>query len=121
MARKNRDGNTLRRVLEYALRRDMTDAELASALDMSPAKYSRHKDDDHFPTYEQLGALADHYGLNATALRYDFGYLGSQEFEELHTILVEDVEDQEDRSPLVGANRKGARRRLRARTDIPSL
>lgn len=126
MARKNRDGNTIRRVLEYALRRGMTDAELAAALGMSPAKYSRHKDDDGFPSFEQLGQLADHFNLSATVLRYDFGYLGSQEFEELHSLLLED--DGPPVIPLAKASRKEARtttaitrRRLKARTDIPAL
>jgi hypothetical protein len=39
----------IRRVLEWLLNRDLTDADMAAALDVHPSNYSRHKDDDGYP------------------------------------------------------------------------
>jgi len=41
----NRDGKDIKRVLEWLLNRDFTDADLAAALGAPPSNYSRHKDD----------------------------------------------------------------------------
>ncbi|HWT49134.1 MAG TPA: hypothetical protein VN255_11335 [Mycobacterium sp.] len=45
MVHTNRDGKDIKRVLEWLLNRDFTDADLAAALGAPPSNYSRHKDD----------------------------------------------------------------------------
>jgi hypothetical protein len=51
------DGKPIRRVLEWLLNRDLTDADMAAALDVHPSNYSRHKDDDDYPSFEELTTL----------------------------------------------------------------
>jgi hypothetical protein len=57
MARTNMDGKPIRRVLEWLLNRDLTDADMAAALDVHPSNYSRHKDDDGYPSFEELARV----------------------------------------------------------------
>jgi transcriptional regulator with XRE-family HTH domain len=70
------DGQSIRRVLEWLLSRDLTDADLAAALDIPPATFSRHKDRQDFPTFEDLQQLGTAFGINPLMLQISFGYLG---------------------------------------------
>lgn len=73
MPRTNQDGKDLKLVLEWLCRRHIPDTELAAALDIPPTNYSRRKDADNFPTYEELEAFAAHFGLSKRALQIAFG------------------------------------------------
>lgn len=75
MPRTNQDGKDIRLVLEWLCRRRLSEAELATALDIPPANYNRRKDADDFPSFEELAKFADHYDLCQRALQIAFGYL----------------------------------------------
>jgi transcriptional regulator with XRE-family HTH domain len=79
MPRLNTQGKTLKRVLEWQIDRNITDAELASALKMPPATYSRRKDADDFPTFEELNRIGDALHVNPRWLQVEFGYLSKDE------------------------------------------
>lgn len=68
------DGRPIRRVLEWLLNRELTDAEMAGALDMPASSYSRHKDRDDYPTFEDLGRLGAAFDIDARMLQIAFGY-----------------------------------------------
>lgn len=84
----NRDGRDIKRVLEWLLRRRVVDAEIAKALGpMATATYSRRKEHDDFPTFEELEQIGDSFGLSAKVLQISFGYRGEDEL-----ILLNDEE-----------------------------
>jgi hypothetical protein len=68
------DGQPIRRVLEWLLNRELTDAEMAASLDMPASTYSRHKDDADYPTYEDLDRFGSTFGVDARMLQIAFGY-----------------------------------------------
>lgn len=74
MPRTSRDGKPIRRVLGWLLNRDLTDGDLATALGVDKTYFSRHKDDDEFPSFEDIAKLADAFGLCERALQISFGY-----------------------------------------------
>jgi hypothetical protein len=75
MTRTSQHGKSIRRVLEWLLNRDLTDAEMAKALGMSAANYSRRKDQDNFPTFEELTLFGEHFGISPLALQISFGFV----------------------------------------------
>jgi hypothetical protein len=77
MARTNMDGKPIRRVLEWLLNRALTDADMAAALDVHPSNYSRHKDDDGYPSFEELATLGEHFHVSPRMLQIAFGLLDS--------------------------------------------
>ena len=74
--RTNFDNKPIRRVLSWLTNTDLTDADLAEALEMPTTTFSRRKDDDEFPSFEELSTLAEHFKLSERALQITFGYLG---------------------------------------------
>ncbi len=74
MCRNNLDGKPIRRVLSWLTNQDLTDAELAAALDMPTTTFSRRKDEDDFPSYEELSTFADQFKLDSRALQIAFGH-----------------------------------------------
>jgi hypothetical protein len=68
-------GKAIRRVLEWLLNRDLTDADMAAALDVHPSNYSRHKDDEGYPSFEQLATLGEHFHVSPRMLQIAFGLL----------------------------------------------
>jgi excisionase family DNA binding protein len=68
-------GKPIRRVLEWLVNRDLTDAEMAKALGIPPANYSRRKDQDDFPNFEELTRFGEHFGVNPLVLQISFGFL----------------------------------------------
>src|ERR1700739_1886611 len=77
MARTNMDGKPIRRVLEWLLNRDLTDADMAAVLDVHPSNYSRHKDDDGYPSFEELTTLGEHFRGSPRILQIAFGLLNT--------------------------------------------
>ena len=75
MSRTNLDGKPIRRVLSWLTNQDLTDADLADALEIPTTTFSRRKDDDSFPSYEELTTLADHFELSERALQIAFGFV----------------------------------------------
>jgi len=71
--RTNQDGKNIKLVLEWLCRRHLPPIELAAALDIPPTNYSRRKDRDDFPNYDELGRFAGYFGLSALALQIAFG------------------------------------------------
>ena len=69
------DGKPIRRVLEWLLNRDLTDADMAAALDVHPSNYSRHKDDDDYPSFEELTTLGAYFHVSPKMLQIAFGLL----------------------------------------------
>lgn len=87
MARLNRGGRDIRRVLEWLLNRDVPDGEIGSALRLPKATYSRRKDADDYPDYAELTTLGEAFGLSARALQIAFGWRGEDE------LILLDVEE----------------------------
>lgn len=79
MSRKSKDGKSLKRILEWVFDRDVADGEIAGALQKPPATYSRYKDSDNFPTFEDLELVGNYFRLNPRWLQVEFGYLDVQE------------------------------------------
>lgn len=79
MTRTNHDGKHIKMVLSWLANRELTDGELAEALGVDKTYYSRHKDDDEYPTFEDLATLASAFGLSARTLQISFGYRGTDE------------------------------------------
>lgn len=48
---------------------------MAEALGIPTTNYSRRKDAEEFPSFEELARVAGHFGLSALALQVAFGYL----------------------------------------------
>jgi hypothetical protein len=90
MPRLSRQGKSLKRVLEWSLDRDITDVEIAAALDKAAATYSRRKDADDFPTFEELNAIAEQFGMNNRWLQIEFGYLEEDELADEQPPVVDD-------------------------------
>lgn len=78
MARTNQDGKEIRLVLSWLTGRNLVDADMAAALTMAPATYSRRKDSDDFPTFEELETFGQHFHLSARSLQVAFGHLGKE-------------------------------------------
>lgn len=74
MSVTNQDGKPIRSVLCWLLNRPLSDADMAEALDLPTTTFSRRKDADDFPSFEELTVFADHFGLDRRALQIDFGY-----------------------------------------------
>lgn len=80
MSRTSRDGKSIKLVLSWLTNRDdLTDGDVAAALGVDKTYFSRHKDDDDFPSYEDLNKLAESFGLCSRALQITFGYRGVDE------------------------------------------
>ena len=125
MARINMDGKPIRRVLEWLLNRDLTDADMAAALDVHPSNYSRHKDDDDYPSFEELATLGEHFHVSPRMLQIAFGLLDTDAL-----ILLDEDEMKQyleqgggNHMDPTGSGGKEVRksRRLSARADRPPL
>lgn len=71
----NQDGRTLKMLLEWELKRDVTDSEIGEALGKGPATYYRRKKDDDFPSFEELTVIGNHFGVKPLWLQVEFGYI----------------------------------------------
>ena len=96
-------------MLRWLTNRDIQDADMAAALGMPPATYSRRKNDDNFPTFEQLTALGAHFGCSARVLQIAFGWRGEDEL----VLLDEDeirqyIQQGGDVRPLTAADHADA-------------
>lgn len=105
--RTNKDGNDIRRVLEYALRREVPNREIAAVLGISESTYSRRQGDDTFPSFEDLATLAGEYGLVAAALQYDFGLIDDE--------AIEFLREHRSGHPTMTTSRKEVAQTQRAR------
>ena len=119
------DGKPIRRVLEWLLNRDLTDADIAAALDVHPSNYSRHKDDDGYPSFEELTTLGAYFHVSPTMLQIAFGLLDTDAL----VLLDEDETKQyleqgggNHMDPTAaGENEVRKNRRLSPRADRPPL
>jgi hypothetical protein len=125
MARTNMDGKPIRRVLEWLLNRDLTDADMAAALDVHPSNYSRHKDDDGYPSFEELTTLGAYFNVSPTMLQITFGLLDTDAL----VLLDEDEMNQymeqgggnHVEPTAAGGKETRKNRRLSPRADRPPL
>jgi hypothetical protein len=125
MARANLDGKPIRRVLEWLLNRDLTDADMAAALDVHPSHYSRHKGDDDYPSFEELATLGGYFHVSPRVLQIAFGLLDTDAL----VLLAEDEMKQYleqgggNHMEPTGAGAKMGRKnpRLSPRADRPAL
>jgi hypothetical protein len=119
------DGKPIRRVLEWLLNRDLTDADMAAALDVHPSNYSRHKDDHDYPSFEELTTLGGYFHVSPRMLQIAFGLLDTDAL----ILLTEDEMKQyleqggANHMEPTGAGRKESRKnpRLSPRADRPPL
>lgn len=75
MSRLNVDGKDLKRVLSWLLARDVSDSEIAEALNLAASTYSRQKEEDGRPSFEDLTTVGKKLGLSARVLQITFGLL----------------------------------------------
>lgn len=80
----NRDGKDIKLVVSWLTGRYVSDAEMAEAVGKSTSSYSRDKDADEFPSFEELQSIANHFDLNALMLQVSFGYL------DINMVLLDD-------------------------------
>jgi transcriptional regulator with XRE-family HTH domain len=119
------DGKPIRRVLEWLLDRDLTDADMAAALDVHPSHYSRHKGDDDYPSFEELNTLGGYFHVSPRMLQIAFGLLDT----DVLILLTEDEMKQYleqgggNHMEPTGAGRTESRNnpRLSPRADRPPL
>lgn len=88
MPRKTRDGKELKRVLQWHLNRDVTDAEIAVAISKPPATYSRYKDTSDFPSFEELRVIGEAFGVTPRWLHVQFGDIDPEELREMPAPLM---------------------------------
>lgn len=129
--RTNQDGKDVKLVIGWLCGRNLADAEMALALDMPTSNYSRRKDADDFPTFEELGTLADHFKLNRLALQVAFGYLDPNVVLMDNAGLRQYIEQGGGQAPFFPSRAKALKtkalvsglevntRRRRPRTDAP--
>jgi hypothetical protein len=108
-ARTNQHGKDIRRVLRWLTNRNIQDAEMAAAHGMPAATYSRNKDGQNFPSFEQLAMFGAHFGCSARVLQIAFGWRGEDEL----VLLDEDemgqyIEQGGGVSPLTAAGHTDA-------------
>jgi hypothetical protein len=119
MAQTNMDGKPIRRVLEWLLNRDLTDADMAAALDVHPSNYSRHKDDDDYPSFEELTTLGGYFHVSPTMLQIAFGLLDTD------ALILLNEDGMKQYLEQGGGNHMGKKGRkdriLSPRTDRPPL
>jgi hypothetical protein len=119
------DGKPIRRVLEWLLDRDLTDADMAAALDVHPSHYSRHKGDDDYPSFEELNTLGGYFHVSPRVLQIAFGLLDTDALILLTEDEMKQYLEQGGANHLepTGAGRKESRRnsRLSPRADRPPL
>lgn len=75
MPRTTKAGRDIKRVLEYLLNRDVLDAEIGLAIGKPPSTYSRRKERDDYPSFEELELIGEHFGVSPRALQIGFGHL----------------------------------------------
>lgn len=118
MPRTNQDGKDLKLVVGWLCGRTVSDAEMAEAVGIPTTNYSRRKDSDDFPSFEDLTHVGKHFHLNPLALQVAFGYL------DLNMVLLDDdglrqyVEQGGGEMPST-RERASAPPRRRRREDAP--
>ena len=75
MPRTNQDGKDIKLVCSWFSGRIVSDAEMADASGKSTTTYSRDKDKDEFPSFEELQQIALYFRLDPLMLQVAFGYL----------------------------------------------
>lgn len=119
MARTNMDGKSIKLVLRWLLNReDLQDADIAAAVGYTASSYSRHKDDEDFPSFEELDKIGKHFNLSPTVLQIAFGLRDPDE-----VILLSDEEVRQyfeqgganHHHPTLLESRKEERHRRRSR------
>lgn len=99
MTRTNVDGKSIKMVLQWLLNKDdLKDEEIAQAIDIPPSTFSKRKDKDDYPTYEELENIGRHFSVSARVLQISFGYRGLEE------LVVLDDEEMREYLELGGAN-----------------
>src|ERR1700752_4632194 len=125
MARTNMEGKPIRRVLGWLLNRDLTDADMAAALDVHPSNYSPHKDDDDYPSFEELTTLGAYFNVSPKMLQIAFGLLDTDALILLDADEMKQYLEQGGGNCMepTGARGKEGRKnpRLSSRADRPPL
>lgn len=119
------DGKSIKLVLRWLLNReDLQDADIAASLGSPPSSYSRHKDDEDFPSFEELDRIARHFGISPTMLQIAFGVRDTYEL-----VLLDDDEMRQyleqgganhPHHPLLVGTRKEEKPRRGGRVLIPT-
>ena len=122
MPRTNMDGKPIRRVLEWLLNRDLTDADMAAALGVHPSNYSRHKDDDDYPSFEELATLGEHFHVSPRMLQIAFGLLDTDALVLLDEDEMKQYLEQSGGNWMGPGGKEGRKNpRLSSRADRPPL
>lgn len=117
-----RDGQTIRGILQRMLSREVVkDAEIAESLGWLGSRYSRRKEEEGFPSFENLEAIGQHFNLSPRVLQIAFGYR-----DEVEVQLLDDEEmDQYVRMgygnhPILTASRKEVKGQVKGEVRRPS-
>lgn len=110
------DGKSLRLVLRWLLNReDLQDAEIATALGVTTSSYSRHKDDEDFPSFEELDKIGKHFDLSAKMLQIAFGVRSRNELvllndDEMRQYIEQGGANHPNHPTLAGARKEEKRK-----------
>lgn len=87
MPRSNGVGKSIRSVLSWILDRNIEKQEMAVAIGVHPAVFSRRIREDDFPTFEELAQLGVHFQVPERVLQIAFGLRSEDE-----VVLLSDAE-----------------------------
>lgn len=93
------DGKPIKMVLQWLLARDdLTDGEIAAGIGVPASTFSRRKDEDDYPSFEEIEKLGAYFQVSARVLHIAFGYLG------LDTLALLDDDEMRQYLALGGGN-----------------
>lgn len=101
-------------MLEWLLNRDVPDSEIAAALSLPKATYSRRKDAEDFPSYAELIALGEKFELSARVLQIAFGWRGE---DELVLLDVDEMRQYMEQAGVALFANERIRQYIESRTD----
>ena len=126
MARTNMDGKSIKLVLRWLLNREeLQDAEIATAAGLTASTYSRRKDSDDFPSFEDLDKIGKHFNISSRMLQIAFGLRDISELviledDEMRQYIEQGGANHPHHPLLVGARKEERHRRGGRRVLIPT-
>lgn len=126
MARTNMDGKSIKLVLRWLLNReDLQDADIAVAAGLTASTYSRRKDSDDFPSFEDLDKIGKHFDISSRVLQIAFGLRDVSELviledDEMRQYIEQGGANHPHHPLLVGAGKEERHRGGGRRVLIPT-
>lgn len=127
MARTNMDGKSIKLVLRWLLNREeLQDAEIATAAGLTASTYSRRKDSEDFPSFEDLEKIGKHFDISPRMLQIAFGLRDLSELVilddgEMRQYIEQGGANHPHHPLLVGAGRGERHRGRRVLIPTPAM